>query len=320
MMSSLSTPKVLPTASLDIIIVNWNTGHHLRDCLESIIEADKSALIVERLVVVDNASSDDSLENIPLTDPAPIVIQNQENRGFAAACNQGAQNSKSDYLLFLNPDTRLYTNSLVNPVNFMQQPSNDSVGICGVRLVDEVGTPVVSCARFPSLRIFWSGMSGLSRLSPRLFQTQLMSKAECDQSREVDQVIGAFFLVRGKLFELNHGFDERFFVYFEEVDFSLRARRKGYSSYYLADTFLYHRGGGSSERVRAKRLFYSLRSRIQYGFKNFSFPEAVVLLVLTLTVELVARLARAVFSVSRSKLSETINGYWEFIGYLLTKG
>jgi GT2 family glycosyltransferase len=147
-----------------------------------------------------------------------------------------------------------------------------------------------------------------------------MAGVDCHQSCQVDQVIGAFFLVRRAVFELNHGFDERFFVYFEEVDFSLRARRKGYSSYYLADTFLYHKGGGSSENVRAKRLFYSLRSRIHYGFKNFSFPEAVVLLVLTLTLELVARLARAVLSVSRSKLSETINGYREFIGYLLSKG
>jgi N-acetylglucosaminyl-diphospho-decaprenol L-rhamnosyltransferase len=307
----------LSTASLDIVIVNWNTGNRLRDCLESVIEADKLGLTLERLVVVDNASCDDSLDNLPSTDPVLALIRNPGNRGFAAACNQGANGSKSDYLLFLNPDTGLYRNSLSNPVGFMEQPSSASIGICGIRLVDQVGTPVVSCARFPTLTILAGELTGLSRLLPRLFPTHLMTRAECGQSGEVDQVIGAFFLVRRQLFELNQGFDERFFVYFEEVDFSLRARQKGFSSYYLADTLLYHAGGGSSENVRAKRLFYSLRSRIQYGFKNFSFPEAVGLLILTLTIELIARLVGAAFSISKSTLGETVSGYWQFIGYLL---
>jgi N-acetylglucosaminyl-diphospho-decaprenol L-rhamnosyltransferase len=311
---------VLPTPSLDIIIVNWNTGHRLRGCLESIIEADKSGLTLGRIVVVDNASSDASLDNLPRTHPAPVLVRNSGNRGFAAACNQGAKGSESDYLLFLNPDTCLYRDSLTNPIGFMEQLSSASIGICGIRLVDEVGSPVVSCARFPTLKIFAGEMSGLSRLAPRIFPTHLIARSECEQSREVDQVIGAFFLVRRQLFELNRGFDERFFVYFEEVDFSLRARQKGYLSYYLADILLYHSGGGSSEKVRDKRLFYSLRSRVQYGFKNFSFSEAVGLLILTLTIELVARLLGAAFSISKSTLGETVSGYGHFIGYLLGRG
>ncbi len=308
---------MLPTASLDIIIVNWNTGDHLCNCLDSIIEADTSGLTTDRIVIVDNASSDHSLDGLPRTNPALLLIRNPGNRGFAAACNQGAMGSMSDYLLFLNPDTRLYRKSLTNPISFMEQSSSASIGICGIRLVDEVGIPVVSCARFPTLKIFAGEMTGLSRLAPRLFPTHLMGRVECERSREVDQVIGAFFLVRRQLFELNGGFDERFFVYFEEVDFSLRARQKGYSSYYLADTLLYHSGGRSSENVRDKRLFYSLRSRIQYGFKNFTLSEAVGLLMLTLTIELIARFVAAAFSLSKSTLGETVRGYGQFIGYLL---
>ena len=305
-------------ASLDIIIVNWNTGHHLRDCLRSIIDAEKSSFKLGRLLVVDNASSDQSLEDLPQTEPGLIVIRNSENRGFAVACNQGAKNSSSQYLLFLNPDTCLYPDSLRNPIEFMQQRSDDSIGICGIRMVDQSGRPMVSCARFPSLRIFLGEMTGLSRLFPARFPRHLI--VDRHQSGLVDQVIGAFFLVRRTVFELNHGFDERFFVYFEEVDFSLRARRLGYGSYYLADTLLYHKGGGSSESVKAKRLFYSLRSRIQYGFKNLPLPEAIVLLLLTLTFELFARLVQAFLLASRSRLKETIRAYWQFVGYLLTKG
>jgi N-acetylglucosaminyl-diphospho-decaprenol L-rhamnosyltransferase len=311
---------VSATTSLDIIIVNWNTAHHLRDCLSSIIEADKSGLSLRRLVVVDNASSDESLRDLPQTEPALTVIRNSENRGFAVACNQGAKNSFSEYLLFLNPDTRLYPDSLRNPVEFMQQPTNASIGICGIRMVDQAGDPMVSCARFPSLGIFFGEITGLSRFFPTRFPRHLMAGVDCHQSCQVDQVIGAFFLVRRAVFELNHGFDERFFVYFEEVDFSLRARQLGYSSYYLADTLLYHKGGGSSERVKARRLFYSLRSRIQYGFKNLPLPEATILLLLTLTFELFARLLEASLLASPSRLSETIRAYSLFIQYLLTKG
>ncbi len=304
-------------ASLDIIIVNWNTGHHLRDCLKSIIDAEKSGFKLGRIVVVDNASSDQSLQDLPQTEPCLTVIRNSMNQGFAVACNQGAKSSTSQYLLFLNPDTCLYPNSLRNPIQFMEQPSNDSIGICGIRMVDQAGGPMASCARFPSLRIFWGEMTGLSRLLPARFPRHLIVH---DQSGQVDQVIGAFFLVRRNVFALNHGFDERFFVYFEEVDFSLRARQLGYASYYLADTLLYHRGGGSSGSVKAKRLFYSLRSRVQYGFKNLTLPEAVILLLLTLTFELFARLLQACLLASRSRFSETIRAYWQFIGYLLTKG
>ena len=147
-----------------------------------------------------------------------------------------------------------------------------------------------------------------------------MSSGECSHSSTVDQVIGAFFLVRKSLYDLIGGFDERFFVYFEEVDFALRAKRKGYSSYYLSDVLLCHKGGASSEKVKAKRLFYSLRSRIQYGFKHFSLLEALVLLVLTLTLELMARTSLAILSLSKSRFNETITGYSQLILYLLAKG
>jgi hypothetical protein len=308
------------TTTLDVIIVNWNAGEPLRDCLLSIEDAERSGFNLTRLMVVDNGSTDGSLDathnpGLPLT-----VIHNPENRGFAAACNQGAKQSKADYLLFLNPDTRLFRDTLSKPIQFMQKPENAHVGICGVRQVDDFGVTTISCARFPSLRIFFGKMTGLSRILPRVFPSHVMSSGECLHSSIVDQVIGAFFLVRKSLYDLIGGFDERFFVYFEEVDFALRAKRKGYSSYYLGDALLYHKGAGSSEKIKAKRLFYSLRSRIQFGFKHFSLPEALALLMLTLSLELMARISLAIFSLSKSRLNETIMGYSQLIVCLLAKG
>ena len=110
----------------------------------------------------------------------------------------------------------------------MQAPEQQDVGICGVRLVDDDGRPTTSAARFPSLRSLFGDATALSRVLPSLFPPHLLSASECDTTRDVDQVIGAFFLIRRHVFEALGGFDERFFVYYEEVDLSLRARQRGH--------------------------------------------------------------------------------------------
>jgi GT2 family glycosyltransferase len=306
--------------SLDIIIVNWNTGPLIRDCLESTSHARTPAFRLERLVVVDNNSADGSADGLGGLSEQPIsVLHNDTNRGFAAACNQGAAGTQADYLLFLNPDTRVFADSLWRPLEFLERNENSKFGICGVRHVDDSGAFSTSCARFPTLRIFFGQMTGLSRLFPTCFPSHLMPESECMESRDVDQIIGAFFLVRRSLFDALGGFDPRFFVYFEEVDFSLRAVQAGFWSYYLAGTTVYHKGGGSSHQAKAARLFYSLRSRLLYGFKHFSFLDAFALALLTLTVEMAARLLAALGSLSLSKLVETVQGYSALLVCLCTK-
>jgi N-acetylglucosaminyl-diphospho-decaprenol L-rhamnosyltransferase len=306
--------------SLDIIIVNWNTGALLRECLKSISQARTAGFRLDRVVVVDNNSADGSADGLePISEQLISVLHNDVNRGFAAACNQGAAGTQAHYLLFLNPDTRLFPDSLWPPLEFLEQRENADFGICGVRHVDGSGAFSTSCARFPSARIFFGHMTGLSRLFPKCFPPHLMLESECLESREVDQVIGAFFLVRRTLFEGLGGFDPRFFVYFEEVDFSLRARQAGFRSYYLAAATAYHKGGGSSQHAKAARLFYSLRSRLLYGFKHYPFHKALALAILTLTVEMAARLLAALGSMSIPRLVETLQGYASLFVCLCTK-
>ena len=305
---------------LDIIIVNWNTGTLLRDCLKSITQARGEDFRLGRVVVVDNNSVDGSTDGLEdISDQPVAVLRNDTNQGFAAACNQGAEGTQADYLLFLNPDTRVFPDSLWRPLKFLEQVENGKVGSCGVRHVDDSGAFSTSCARFPTLKIFFGQMTGLSRIFPQWFPPHLMAESECLESQDVDQIIGAFFLVRRSLFEALNGFDPRFFVYFEEVDFSLRARHAGFRSYYLAATTVYHKGGGSSQQAKAARLFYSLRSRLLYGFKHYSLLDAVTLALLTLTIEMVARLLAALGSLSLSKLVETVQGYSALFVCLCTK-
>lgn len=302
---------------LAIVIVNWNAGQQLRDCIASIGRASHDGFALSGVVVVDNGSADDSLDGIAQLGVPVTVVRNPINRGFAAACNQGAAQATGDYLLFLNPDTVLFEDSLRRPIEFMELKENSAIGICGIKLLDEQGSYSTSCARFPSARMFFGAATGLSKLFPRVFPRHLMAGIECENGGVVDQVIGAFFLVRGELFRKLNGFDERFFVYFEEVDFSLRAKRLGYSSYLLTGAAAFHKGGGCTDAVKATRLFYSLRSRLQYGKKHFSGAGNMALMITTVFVEFGARIFAAVLALSPSQMRETLSGYGKLLGYLM---
>lgn len=191
----------------------------------------------------------------------------------------------------------------------MEQNKHSDVGICGVQLVDQQGKVARTCARFPSLGRLTAQAFGFDKF-PGLKHTG-MSMREWNHmhSRAVDQIMGAFFLVRRDLFETLGGFDERFFVYFEEVDFSFRALKAGYKSMYFAETQAYHAGGGTSRQVKAVRLFYSLRSRMIYGFKHFSYPQAWTLVGTTMIVEPISRLFFCVLRQDRVGTADTIKAY-----------
>lgn len=296
-------------SSLDIIIVNWNAGHHLRDCLDSVVTAKRDGFMLSRVVVVDNASTDGSADGLEYSDLPLTVIKNPENRGFAAACNQGAAGTHADYLLFLNPDTRLYPNSLSAPIIFMEQPDHAQVGISGITLLDETGKPSTACARFPTLTIFVSEMLGLPRVFPQVFPPHTMLSKELLHSREVDQVMGAFFLIRRKLFVNLGALDERFFVYFEEVDLSLRAKELGYTSYYLSNVAAYHAGRVCSQQVPSAALFYSLSSRFKYACSHYRSWECITLILLTFSIEFASRMLLAVGRPSVTRVSDVLSAY-----------
>ena len=295
---------------LDIIIVNWNSGQLLRDCVDSIVSVKKDGFILDRVVVIDNASSDHSLDgldtiNLPLT-----IIRNRGNKGFGVACNQGAASSDADYLLFLNPDTRLFDNSLTVPLAFMQDKRNQNVGICGIQLVDDKGRVAKTCAHFPSLSRFAIQSVGLNKLLAMKGAGVHMSEWDHQSERQVDHVIGAFFFMRKTVFEALNGFDQRFFVYLEDVDVSLRAKQAGWETSYLTDSQAFHEGGGTSSQIKATRLFYSLRSRLMYGFKHFPVWKAWLLVFIIIVLEPVSRTVFALLRGSWLDMLNTWGGYY----------
>lgn len=303
---------------VDIVIVNWNSGDQLIRCVQSIQEHCGGCDY--KIIVVDNASIDNSGLSIK-EEKNVLLINSFENLGFGKACNLGARHSVSEFLLFLNPDAAMYTGTLEKALAFMKATANFDVGICGVQLIDETGHVARSCARFPSPGGFLAHAIGLDRIFPRLGHP--MSEWSHDSTRQVDQIIGAFFLVRRTVFESLGGFDERFFVYFEEVDFSRRARREGWRSVYFADAQAFHAGGGTSHQVKARRLFYSLRSRLLYANKHFSKAGALTVFLATLLLEPVSRSALALARFSWPTLKETWQGYamlWRWLPQWIFKG
>ncbi len=303
--------------SVSIIIVNWNAGRQLRECLDSIASSRRDGWRLEGVVVVDNASVDDSLAGIGETELPLRVLTNSTNRGFAAACNQGARQSASDYLLFLNPDCVVESDAIATVVAFMQREENPRVGVAGARLLDAGGRTWRCCSRHPRPSDFLKKASGLDVLFPRL-RTHLMREWDHEESRPVDHVMGSFYFVRRELFEQLGGFDERFFVYLEDLDFSVRTVHAGYSVYYLAEARVFHRGGGTSEQARAQRLFYSLRSRLLYAFKHFTRGGALAVAIATLMWEPLPRLARAALrGGNAAEMRETLQAYTRLWSWLL---
>jgi|APLak6261658528_1056013.scaffolds.fasta_scaffold05042_2 GT2 family glycosyltransferase len=302
--------------SISIIIVNWNSGYQLLECITSIGLARQIDFVLSEVVIVDNNSSDNSIAHVKAMTDLPFqlkIISNFDNKGFGAACNQGAAAASGDYLLFLNPDTRLFEDSLSIPLAFMQRPENIDVGIVGIQLIDENNHVARSCARFPNLMMYFVQSLGMNRLQGLRQLSVHMIEWSHDTTKQVDHVIGAFFLMQRSLFKSLGCFDERFFVYLEDLDLSLRAHQGGWRSIYLAEAQAFHAEGGTSRQVKARRLFYSLRSRILFVFKHFNPFSATLVLLTALLIEPFSRSVLAISRGSWVSLKET----WAAYGMLL---
>jgi N-acetylglucosaminyl-diphospho-decaprenol L-rhamnosyltransferase len=299
---------------LDVVIVNWNAGNQLRDCLQSIkVACSESVYQVSKCVVVDNASTDgstDSLEGISLP---LILIKNTENKGFGSASNQGAAVGNSEYILFLNPDVRLYKDSLTTSLLFLENPKNNQIGILGIQLVNGKGVIHRNANRFPTSGSLFYEMLGMDRLCPTSFPPRIMTDWDHRENKYVDHVEGSFFLVRRSVFEELSGFDERFFLYFEDVDFSFQAKQTGWKSFYLADSQAFHRGGGTTDRIKARRLFYWFKGRLQFVAKHFGRLAAWWILIASFSVEFLARVCINIIKLKWQYLYETLQAYGMYI-------
>jgi GT2 family glycosyltransferase len=291
---------------LDVIIVNWNAGPVLRECIESLGAALPPDVRLDRVVLIDNASADAPIAPGNLTLPLEF-IGNARNRGFAAACNQGALGSRADYLLFLNPDVVLGRHAVAAPLAVLEDERHHQVGIVGIQLVDEQGKVTRTSARRPTPGRFLAALLRLHHVWPARLRSHCMLDWDHATTQAVDHVTGAFYLVRRSLFVDLGGFDERFFVYFEDLDFSMRARDAGWVIMYVAEAQALHRGGWATGQGRRVRLYYDWRSRISFARKHFGPGTAALALVVTGIVDPLARVVAGIRRRSGAEVRDSVN-------------
>ncbi|MFH1690123.1 MAG: sugar transferase [Candidatus Eisenbacteria bacterium] len=231
---------------LSIVIVGYNSLPELGECLASVRDSDGSARI--EAVVVDNASTDGTVEFLEREHPEVRLVANGRNVGYSRAVNQGIAEARAGYVLVLNPDIVVLPGALDRLVSFMDERPN--VGIAGSKLLNPDGSLQHSCRRFYTFWTLVLRRTPLGRLfkNGRTISNYLMLDFDHERSREVDWVIGACMIVRKAALADFGGMDERFFLYFEDVDWCYRVWQSGWKVWYVADSVMRHRHARESAR------------------------------------------------------------------------
>lgn len=229
---------------LSIIIVNWNSVGHLRNCLRS-VQCGRDALAFE-VIVIDNASYDGSDELVAREFPAVKFIQSNENGGFARANNMAFEGAIGRNVVFLNPDTEIVDNALERMVRFLD--ATPDAGAVGCRLLNTDGTLQMSCVQsFPTLINQAVDTELLRKVAPRsnLWGMRALF-GDPRAPASVEAVSGACLMVRAATFDRVGRFTEEYFMYAEDLDLCFKLDQAGCTNYFLGDAQVIHHGGQSS--------------------------------------------------------------------------
>ncbi|MFY8128698.1 MAG: glycosyltransferase family 2 protein [Chitinophagaceae bacterium] len=246
---------------LSIIIVNFNVKYFLEQCLFSVVKAIEG--IEAEIIVVDNASADNSVSYLQKLFPRVKFIESKENLGFAKANNLALPIVKGDYILYLNPDTILPEDCLKNCLHFFQTHPN--CGALGVQMIDGAGRFLPESKRaFPSLKTAFYKLVGLSLIFPTssIFNKYALGNLNKDETHDVDVLAGAFMMLPKQVVEKTNGFDEAYFMYGEDIDLSYRVQQLGFKNYYFGNQKIIHFKGESTKRgsLNYVRIFYKAMS------------------------------------------------------------
>ncbi|MGI9531020.1 glycosyltransferase family 2 protein [Lutimonas sp.] len=245
---------------ISVIIVNYNARFFLENCLCSVLSSEVADLI--EIIVVDNASNDDSCSMISNSFPDIQLIRNAENVGFAKANNQAVKMAQGDYILILNPDTMLAETTLSDMLAFAEGQEN--FGAAGLRFIDGTGSYLPESKRnFPNLMVAGAKLLGYSN---SYYANHLDHKAV----GPVEILTGAFMFVRKEVYNTIGGFDEDFFMYGEDIDLSYRILRAGYQNFYIGTSSVLHFKGESTvkDKFYVENFYGALRIFYKKHFSN----------------------------------------------------
>ncbi|MCK9594965.1 MAG: glycosyltransferase family 2 protein [Candidatus Omnitrophica bacterium] len=260
---------------ISVVIVNWNVRSMLKQCLDSLYRFTSD--ISFEVFVVDNGSLDGSAEMVAKEFPWAILIANSRNLGFSAGNNQALRQARGRYSILLNPDTELVDNSLKAMADFMD--GHPQVDCIAPRLIFADGSLQESCRHFPSFFTDLSESLYLDEAFPgnRIFNWYRIGVYSFDRMGPVDQPYGACLLFRKEDLVRLDFMDERFFMYYDEIDLCYRLKKSGGVIYYLPQIRVIHHGNQSSKQVPDACHSWKLRSRLAFFNKHYGRQAMVVL-------------------------------------------
>ncbi len=279
------------TYDLSVVIVNYNVEYFLEQCLNSVLKARQKNNI--EIFVVDNNSSDGSVEMVKQKFPNVILIANKDNRGFSSANNQAIKIAKGRNILLLNPDTVVEESTFNKVVGFMN--SHDDCGGLGVRMVDGKGDFLPESKRgLPTPLVAFYKIFGLSSIFPKSkkFGAYHLGYLDEFEINQIDVLSGAFLCVSKSALEKVGLLDETFFMYGEDIDFSYRITQEGFKNYYFPETTIIHYKGESTKKSSINYVFVFYKAMVIFAEKHFSKNNAKVFsLAIHLAIYLRASLA-----------------------------
>lgn len=269
MSSGPSSPLVLQnhTLQVSILIVNYNGGQAILDCLESL--QHYASPVPHEIIVVDNASTDGSPLQISTQFPMVSLVRSAQNRGFGAANNMGAAIAQGEYLLLLNPDTQLTQDILPTLIEVLN--SDRRLAIVGPQLRHPNGSLQISTSPAISLQGEFQALKRLKIATPEQIDQQF------SQAHFVDIVVGAALCIRRRIFDELQGFDEAYFMYFEESDLCQRAQNQGWKILYTPAISLLHIQGFSTRQTADPMRLEYRRSQLYFYKKHRPRWEQTVL-------------------------------------------
>ncbi len=264
---------------ISIVIVSWRVKNLLRVSLDSVFQQIKNLNF--EVFVIDNNSNDGTFEMVKKEFPKVTIINNNKNLGFAKACNQAIKKSSGKYILLLNPDTKLIDSSISNLVQYMEQ--NTKVGIAGGKILNTDGSIQPSVRSFPTLLSHIYILLKLHHFFPnsRPLNRYYCPQFDYESTKAVDQVMGAFFMIRRQALLECGLLDQHFFTWYEEVDLCKRFLQAGWKTYFVASARIMHHKGKSFNQLNpvVKQVLFN-RSMLYYFFKHHSIFSYLLLLLL----------------------------------------
>ncbi len=306
----------MESTALSIIIVNWNTSIVTCNCLASIYE--QVTIDDYEIIVIDNASSDDSVISIKSNYPHVKLIVNNENRGFAAANNQGIEVARGQYILLLNSDTIILKDAILKTLEFAGK--HPQYAVVGCQVWEDENTIQKTCFRFHNPWNFFCVLTGLARLFPgsRWLGGDKMQEWDRKSDREVDVVSGMFMLVRREVIQTIGYLDESFFIYAEEADWCYRMYQAGWRNYFWTGARIIHLDGGSksSAQVNVKMEVQKVKSLLILIRKHYGWlAEQCVRLIVCMSASFKWLLLAMVFPFASKKIKPKLPKFAGIISY-----